>query len=314
MPGTIKDYIHGYRANPENKYGAKDYMETLPTEYDKYTLSEYVRAMREGKELGVPQLTPQQLANMALHEGRDDFGLNQANSENKNAMEIAKILKDKGINDNGALFAAAVYDKHQVANRLKIPFEHAWNGVGVTSEGRSGADYAEEAKQMNYAATHPKNTELVDYINRAMDDKLSPQEILVNKIRAQEENDPYLISEVYKKSLLNKVKDPNAQKLLQQADPDMLQTLMYNKVRESYNVNPRPIMPTNSKTGYVMPGATDAAQITSLAIEHPEIQNLINAKVEESKKQIGNTIPQYKAGGKVKLPDGYKNGGSSSLI
>jgi hypothetical protein len=63
-----------------------------------------------------------------------------------------------------------------------------------------------------------------------------------------------------------------------------------------------------------MPGATDAAQITSLAIEHPEIQNLINAKVEESKKQIGNTIPQYKVGGKVKLPDGYKNGGGSSLI
>jgi len=311
MPGTIKDYIHGYRANPKNKYGAKDYMETLPTEFDAYTLGNYAKGMKEGKPYGVPQLTKEQLANIALHEGRDDFGLNLANSKNKNAMEIAKILKDKGVSEDGALFAAAVYDKHQVANRLKIPFEHAWNGVGVTSEGRSGADYAKEAKQMHYAATHSKNTELVDYIDRAMSDKLSPQELLVNKIRAQEENDPYISN---LNNWINKVKDPNAQKLLQQADPDMLQTLMYNKVREAYNVNSRPVITSNSTTGYVMPGATDAAQITSLAIEHPEIQNLINAKVEESKKQIGNTIPQYKAGGKVKLPDGYKNGGGSSLI
>lgn len=58
MADKIKDYIQGYRANPKNKYGANDYMETLPTEYDKYNMQKYISAMREGRAFGVPQLTP----------------------------------------------------------------------------------------------------------------------------------------------------------------------------------------------------------------------------------------------------------------
>ena len=95
MPGQIKDYLHGYRADPTKKHGGKDYMETLPKELDKYTLSSYVKAMQEGKPYGVPQLTREQLANIALHEGRDDFGLNLANSKNKKVKWQRKNQKGR---------------------------------------------------------------------------------------------------------------------------------------------------------------------------------------------------------------------------
>ena len=320
MPGIIKDYLHGYRANPKNLYGAKDRMETLPTEFDKYTLGNYVKGMQEGKPYGVPQLTREQLANIALHEGRDDFGLNLANSENKNAMKIAKALRDKGVSEDGALFAAAVYDKHQVANRLKIPFEHAWNGVGVTSEGRSGADYAKEAKQMNYAASHPKNAEVIDYIDRVMGNKLTPQEITLNQVRAYEEGDGVRGSMLggtlknigYRSHMMENIKDPNALKMLRDSDPDILQTIVNNKIREAHGINPAPIVKTID--GKTIPGEYDMATNTSIAVEHPEISAYIDKTVQDAIKTIGAKTPVFKAGGKVKLPDGYKHGGSSSLI
>ena len=61
---------------------------------------------------------------------------------------------------------------------------------------------------------------------------------------------------------------------------------------------------------------TCALPISShIAAELPEVQKIMNAKVQDAIKQIGPTkTPTFKAGGKVKLPDGYKHGGSSSLI
>lgn len=268
--------------------------------------------MKAGKPYGVPQLTKEQLTNLALHEGRDDFGLNLMNSNNKKAMAISKALQKEGLDPYGADFAGAIYDKHQVANKVGIPFEHAWNGKGVV-EGtrRTGADYAKEAKEMNYAAYHPKNAEMLDYIDRALNGKETEHEKLIHKIRSTEDNDPYQIGEVYKRSLLKNVTDPNAQKLLNQADPDVLQSLIYNKVRDAYNVNTRPVMMENPKSGAIMPGMTDAAQITSIAVEHPEIKALIDKRVQDTIKQIGPTIPTNNA---VTMPEQFRAGGRTRLI
>jgi hypothetical protein len=311
MADKIKDYLHGYRANPKNKYGAKDYMETLPTEYDKYTLSKYVRAMKEGKELGVPQLTPQQLANMALHEGRHDFGFNTMNSENKKAMEIYKALDEKGFGE-GAAFAGAIYDKYETAKRLNKPFEEVWNGTGVNTLGQSGADYAKNFKEANYAATNAKNKDLLDYINRNINDKLTPEEKVVNKIREMEDSNVItngMDPGEWHKYLLNNA-SPEAKKLLMEANPQMLTDITRNQVRDMYGLNKVDI----TKPNFYGQHPYDAATNASLVTEFPEIKALINKSVNNAATKLTKEIPQFKIGGKVKLPDGYKHGGSSSLI
>lgn len=313
MADKIKDYLHGYRANPKNKYGAKDYMETLPTEYDKYTLSKYVRAMREGKELGVPQLTPQQLANMALHEGRHDFGFNSMNSENKKAMEIFRALDEKGLAD-GAAFAGALYDKYETAKRLNKPFEEVWNGTGVNTLGQSGADYAKNFKEANYAATNAKNKELLDYINRNINDKLTPEEKVVNKIREMEESNAItngMNPGEWHKYLLNNA-SPEAKKLILNTNTQMLTDITHNQLREMYGLNKLDLL--KSSVHFKNAGPYDDATNTSLVAEFPEIKALINKSVNNAATKLTKEIPQFKIGGKVKLPDGYKNGGGSSLI
>ena len=312
MADKIKDYLHGYRANPKNKYGAKDYMETLPTEYDKYTLSKYVRAMREGKELGVPQLTPQQLANMALHEGRHDFGFNSMNSENKKAMEIFRTLDEKGLAD-GAAFAGALYDKYETAKRLNKPFEEVWNGTGVNTLGQSGADYAKNFKEANYASTNAKNKELLDYINRNINDKLTPEEKVINRIREMEESNT-ITNGMHPgewHGYLLKNASPEAKKLLLKTNTQMLTDITHNQLREMYGLNNKNILKSGN---FFKEGPYDDATNASLVTEFPEIKALINKSVNNAATTLTKEIPQFKIGGKVKLPDGYKNGGGSSLI
>ena len=124
MPGTIKDYLHGYRADPTNKFGGKDFMETLPKEFDKKIMYDHIRAMVAGKPYGVPQLSAEQLTNMALHEGRDDFGYNILNFNSKKTAAIAKDLMDQG-HGMEAGFPGTILEKHNIAKKLNIPFEEA---------------------------------------------------------------------------------------------------------------------------------------------------------------------------------------------
>jgi hypothetical protein len=54
----------------------------------------------------------------------------------------------------------------QTANRLKIPFERAWNGTGRSEFGKTGKDYANIIAAGSYAANHPKNKQLADLIRQ----------------------------------------------------------------------------------------------------------------------------------------------------
>ena len=102
-----EEKIPVYRANPKNRYGATDRMETLPTMFDKATVSSFTRAAAAGQKHGVPVLPPEMIANLMLHEGREDAGFNELNHKNKKAVAIAEKLLEDGHTDEAAGFAAA---------------------------------------------------------------------------------------------------------------------------------------------------------------------------------------------------------------
>lgn len=169
--------IDAYRANPKNKFGAKDYIETQPTRLNSAQITAYVKALRDAQSMGVKPLTPDQLATMALLEGRSDFGYNMFDYNNKKAVELAKKLSgDMGHDPQAAGFAAAVLEKQLASQRTGIPFTTLWNGTGRGSGG-TGADYTRRYNQAynTGAYEHPKNALLYEAIaSGLMPDPVKP--------------------------------------------------------------------------------------------------------------------------------------------
>jgi hypothetical protein len=165
---TPDNPVNAYRADPTGKHGGKDRMETMPTRLDKTTIEEYIKAMRAGAPFGIPQLTPQQLAQMLLTEGRSDFGFNMLNENNKMAMKKASLLNEMGHSQVASNFAAALFDKQQLANRINKPFQEVWNGTGRSNvTGRTGAQHNNRYNEFGYAVDNPKNAELMNTVNSA---------------------------------------------------------------------------------------------------------------------------------------------------
>jgi hypothetical protein len=165
---TPANPIDVYRADPTGRFGGKDRMETRPTRLDKTTIQDYIKAMRSGEVMGVPQLTPNQLAQMILTEGRSDFGFNQLNENNKRAVQKAQMLQEMGYDPVSSNFAAAIYDKQQVADRIKKPFQEVWNGTGRSATtGRTGAQHNARYNEFGYAVDNPKNEDLMNAIRQA---------------------------------------------------------------------------------------------------------------------------------------------------
>lgn len=163
------------------------YGETLPLKLDRPSIIELTNNLDKSVAAGMPKIGKDQVANKILLEGRTDAGVNNYNYNNRQATALLKQLTDSGLSDLGATYAAAVLDKSQVAARLHIPFEMAWNGTGRNKDtGRTGADHAIRAKQMQGAASDPRNAELLDLIQRSASDNLTPRERLLYM------NDDYL--------------------------------------------------------------------------------------------------------------------------
>lgn len=155
--------------------------ETLPKTFDRAAIITIAKAAGEGKKHGMPSVGLEQLANKILVEGREDAGTNEYNYNNKEAKALYDILIKKGHPDKAAMYVAAVLDKQQVANRLKIPFEMAWNGVGKSkSTGRTGRQHADRAKSHETAQTDPRNKELVDLIKRSAEGENTAEENLLS--------------------------------------------------------------------------------------------------------------------------------------
>jgi hypothetical protein len=170
--------INAYRADPTNKYGGGDGTETLPTQFmdggmfkagSPAMLYSYARAYRQAaNHYDMPQMTAQQLAALAIKEGRADFGASTYDINNPQSKAMYADLTKRGIGDLPASFATTIAEKAAVAKRLGIPFAEAWNGTG--SNGAStGAQYAVGYQHSLKAAAHPKNKQLVDFIQSALD-------------------------------------------------------------------------------------------------------------------------------------------------
>ena len=163
--------IHVYRANPMNKYGAKDRMEPTPTTLDKGRALEYAHALKQAEQFGGPKLSPKELANYFLIEGRSDAGFNGIDENNKKALAISNKIGKMGFGDEGAEFAAHMWDKAQTAKRLNIPLPVAWNGTGGSAEShKTGWDYHKRYNDSLYAVDHPKNQEFLNTIQMGLSD------------------------------------------------------------------------------------------------------------------------------------------------
>jgi hypothetical protein len=154
--------------------------ETLPTKFDREVVIKIAKAAQEGGELGMPSIGKEQLVNKILVEGRADAGTNEFNRNNKAATKLFKELIDRGIDQQAAMYPAAVLDKMQVATRLNIPFERAWNGTGRSIQtNRTGEQHAQRAEEHKNADKDPRNKDLVNLVDRAFKGKLTSQENLM---------------------------------------------------------------------------------------------------------------------------------------
>ena len=157
-----ENYIPARRANPLNKFGAKDRVETIDYGYDKETMGNLLNAYNDAvKYHGIPKMHPDDLANMALVEGRSNFGYNEYNNNNKKANKIVQDLIKRGHDPYAAGFPAALMDKQQTAERLGVPMPQVWNGGG-----REAKDYAKRVEEHKYAVEHPKNQPLRQFIRQ----------------------------------------------------------------------------------------------------------------------------------------------------
>jgi hypothetical protein len=155
---TGQDLLEGRRADLKSKS-----IESLPTVYDKETIGNLMKAL---KASGV-QVNPDEMTNILLREGRSNFGFNDFDYNNKKAAAIRDNLIQQGHDPYAASFPAAIYDKQQLANRLKVPFPQAWNGSGPEAR-----KYAKELEASKYAIEHEKNQPLREFIYNSLGQKL----------------------------------------------------------------------------------------------------------------------------------------------
>lgn len=166
MAEPLNPIIKAYRKN-----------ETLPTKFDKTELVRLLNAVSIAAKSGeFPEVGVKTLGDKVLLEGRADAGANEFNVRNQQARDMYDFIATKlpaSLAD--PTYAAAVVDKAQVAKRLNIPFELAWNGTGKTAVA-NGARHTARAVQMQGAIDDPKNVELKDLITRGVEGNLTSQE------------------------------------------------------------------------------------------------------------------------------------------
>jgi hypothetical protein len=179
--GMLSQFVPAYGYGKKTKK-----IETTPHKYDKETMNYFIQGMRAGEKYGVPQLSKETLAGMAMQEGPTHaFGFNEDkfNINNKQAVQVRDKLVADGMPKRAATFAASILDKQQVSDRTKIPFPMAWNGTGVNAFGQSGRQYAEFVNKQQELLKDPKNASFVSWLDKAYDTNFdSPAEAYATNI------------------------------------------------------------------------------------------------------------------------------------
>ena len=155
-------------------YGYR-HKETLPKKMDGVEIMELAQVLPR------TSMSPEQLLNRILVEGRGDAGVNEYNTHNKRAKEVFDKTTADGGSKLQSTFLAAVLDKAEVAKRTGKSFDEAWNGTGTSVYGKTGADYARRMKEMQGAATDPRNEKLLDLIKRSAEGQLTSKEKLTTR-------------------------------------------------------------------------------------------------------------------------------------
>lgn len=169
------------RAPPNSKIQGYRKGETQPLNLDIGEIVQIAQAASLAEAMGMPSIGKTQLVNKILLEGREDAGTNTSNVNNKKAESLYKALRQLGFSTKVAQYPAAVLDKSQVAERLGITFEEAWNGTGKSADtGRTGKQHSDRAKEHESAKDDPRNKPLVDLIKRAGEGDLTELEQLVS--------------------------------------------------------------------------------------------------------------------------------------
>lgn len=226
-------------------YGTKtNKMETTPHKYDKETMNFFIQGMRAGEKYGVPQLSKDTLAAMAMQEGPTHaFGFNSKlfNTNNKEAVKIRDKLVNEGVPSAAATFAASIFDKQQVSDRKKIPFAMAWNGAGTNSFGQTGRQYAQFVEKQRELVKDPKNAEFVNWLNQVYDTNFSsPSEAYASNISKVDESiipNATSFKELLQKRLLDKGYTEDA-KALQGLDDFEVRAVALNMYKKLADVAP----------------------------------------------------------------------------
>ena len=163
---TKDDTFQGGSGGSSGKWGQTNKKTDPYLGYSK--LYARARAMRAAQHLGVPQLTPEELAGLVLQEGSAGMGGGYSDSTDKKQVAMVNMLKEHGVNNSNAEFLAQMSNKYDLAKRLKKPFGELWNGTGKNWAKTSGAQYAKKLQKQMEAAKQPKNKELMDIINMGL--------------------------------------------------------------------------------------------------------------------------------------------------
>lgn len=196
LPYDLPNTIKAYRADVTGRFGGKEGLETRPigqgveaNTFNPRTAYVNSRSLAAAMNMGlVPKMTPEEIATYMLKEGRTDMGANMdvefgntlsefrypklSDKENAIARQLMEKLSSVGIPSTpyAVQLPVAIANKHAVAQRLGIPFAHAWHGTGVTKEAESAESYTKGIEQRSKAALHPKNKPLLDIIKRGFAD------------------------------------------------------------------------------------------------------------------------------------------------
>jgi hypothetical protein len=240
----LSDYIYGWRADPTNNPRlSTNGISNIPHRLDRSELYESIRGLVEGEKHGGVKLSDQQILNMALHEGRTDLGYNAKPGITKKPKytNIRDKLIDEGHDSEAASIPALVLEKMDTSKRTGLPFEVLWNGSGKSAvTGKTGADYYHEAKAMEYAASHPKNKPILDFVRKARLNDFNPREHLANNIREFEMSGEPLGGLNYRElhqHLMDNV-DSNTARLIKNVDPKLLQRAALNQFRVVNGIEP----------------------------------------------------------------------------
>lgn len=165
--------IQGYRAG-----------ETLPISFERSRVLDMANGIRIALDQGMPVEGRDLYTKKILLEGRWDAGTNEFNYNNPRAKALYEKTLAAGASPRAATYAAAVLDKLEVAKRLNIPFELAWNGTGrvVDKKGVAQADgqrHTERAKLFENVTKDPRNADLVETVNRVTSSGPTDQEAML---------------------------------------------------------------------------------------------------------------------------------------